>query len=109
MFSTFQETVWSHLKHAGKTPEVSDAFISLVIGPVRASTDCLTTCVGMGSSTQDLGLQCTRRFLIALSDAVINSLNVHWKEGRSVVTDIFMGDRLELCRLSLSIWIFEEK
>ena len=38
----------------------------------------------MGSSRQDLGLQCTRRFLIALWDAVINSLNVHWQEGPSI-------------------------
>ena len=80
------------------TPRLHTAGLGRIVDPV-----------GMGSSTQDLGLQCTRRFLIALSDAVINSLNVHWKEGRSVVTDIFMGDRLELCRLSLSIWIFEEK
>ena len=91
-------------KDAGKTPEVSDAFISLVIDRL------LNDLRWYGIEDTRFGFTMHKKFLIALSDAAINSLNVRYQEGRSMVTDIFMDDRLELCRLSrLSIWIFEEK
>ena len=41
-------------KAVGNVPDDNDALISLVMGPVRASADCFTTWVGIGSSTQDL-------------------------------------------------------
>ena len=44
-------------KGVGNAPDDSDALISSVMGPVRASTNCFPTCFGIGSSTQDLGLE----------------------------------------------------
>ena len=43
-------------KGVGNAPDDSVALISSVMGP--ASTNCFQTCFGIGSSTQDLGLEC---------------------------------------------------
>ena len=45
-------------KAVGNVPADSDALISSVMGLVRVSADCFTTWVGMGSSKQDLVLEC---------------------------------------------------
>ena len=60
----------------------------ILMGPVRASADCFTTCVGIGSSMQDLGLECLKVSLIEASVIVANSLNVNWQGGWSMVTNM---------------------
>ena len=46
----------------------------ILIGPVRASADCFTTCVGIRSSMQDLGLECLIVSLIEASVIVARRL-----------------------------------
>ena len=58
-------------KAVGNVPDDSDALISSVMSLVRASADCFTTWVGMGSSTQDLVLERRMMSLIEASDIVI--------------------------------------
>ena len=59
-------------KAVGNVPDDNDALISLVMGPVRASTDCFTTWVGIGPSTQDLVLE--RRMMSLIEASLFKNL-----------------------------------